>query len=100
MRVDCAVMKAEPVMLGSRSPLRSVKLASKTLPIMLSCRQISPGASSPSAYRQANLALVPVPQGDRSYSLPGQSTKFRLFKPGAGEGLWSSIWSISAPCAP
>ncbi len=39
---------------------------SKTLPMMLSCRQISPSFSLPSAARQASLALVPVPQGERS----------------------------------
>ena len=37
-----------------------------TLPTMLSCRQTWPGSSLPSAARQANFALVPVPQGERS----------------------------------
>ncbi len=33
-------------------------------------------ASLPSAASTRSLALVPVPQGERSYALPGQSTKF------------------------
>jgi hypothetical protein len=36
------------------------------------------GLSLPSAARQASLALVPVPQGERSQAFPGQSTKLRL----------------------
>ena len=43
-----------------------------------SCRQTAPSASLPSANKQAILALVPVPQGERSYALPGQSTKHLL----------------------
>ena len=39
---------------------------SKTLPMRLSWRQTSPSFSFPSAARQASLALVPVPQGERS----------------------------------
>src|SRR5580692_1311653 len=83
--VTCAV----PVMEGTISPLsRSCqrKLASKVLPIKLSCIQTAPSASLPSAARQASLALVPVPHGDRSYALPGQSTKFRLWPPGRSAG--------------
>ncbi len=49
-----------------------------TLPSTLSCVHSSPSASLPSAARHASFALVPVPQGDRSQALPGQSTKFRL----------------------
>ena len=41
-------------------------VTSNTLPTTLSCRQLSPSASRPSAYRQATFALVPVPHGDRS----------------------------------
>ena len=33
---------------------------------MLACTQVWPSASLPSAARQASLALVPVPQGERS----------------------------------
>ena len=38
----------------------------KTLPITLSWRHGAPGASLPSAARQASFALVPVPHGERS----------------------------------
>src|ERR1700722_14948775 len=100
MSVDSAVMKAAPVMLGNSFASRMAMRPSKTLPITLSWRQTWPGAIRPSAYRQASLALVPVPQGERSYSLPGQSTKFRPSTPGVSEGPWSSMWSISAPSAP
>ena len=40
--------------------------ALKVLPMMLSCTQVAPSASLPSAARQASLALVPVPHGERS----------------------------------
>ena len=36
------------------------------------------GFNMPSAYKQASLAEVPVPQGERSYCLPGHNTKFWL----------------------
>ena len=36
-------------------------------------------------------AQVPVPQGERSYALPGQSTKLRLSAPGTVAGPKSSI---------
>ena len=71
--------------------------ASNTLPVTLSCRHGSPGRSFPSACRQASFALVPVPHGERSYALPGHSTKLRLSSPGTGEGANSSTWSTSAP---
>src|SRR5690242_6509425 len=73
---------------------------SKTLPTMLSCFHTSPSRSLPSAYRQAILALVPVPQGDRSYALPGHSTKFLLSTPDRCDRPYSSTWSISAPPLP
>ena len=60
---------AVPVMLGITTPDsigRLDAIPSKTLPMMLSCRQTSPGFSLPSATRQASFALVPVPQGERS----------------------------------
>lgn len=37
--------------------------------MMLSCSQVSPSASLPSAARQASLALVPVPHGERAARL-------------------------------
>ena len=43
---------------------------------------------------------MPVPQGERSYALPGQSTKFLLSAPGTVGGPNSSMWSISAPPVP
>ena len=51
------------------------------LPMIDSTTCSSPSASSPSAARQASFALVPVPHGERSYALPGQSTKFRETPP-------------------
>ena len=36
------------------------------------------GDNRSSAARQASLALVPVPQGERSYAAPGHRTKFLL----------------------
>ena len=38
----------------------------ESLPRILACRQVSPSANFPAACRQANFALVPVPQGERS----------------------------------
>src|SRR5678815_2386418 len=96
--VASAVTCAEPVMNGAISPVRRSHQryrAENTLPITLSCTQTSPSASFPSAARQASLALVPVPHGDRSYALPGHSTKLRLFAPLAAEGTNISTWSTS-----
>src|SRR5262249_10128200 len=61
-----AATQAEPVIRGmTRSPAMRTD-PSKTLPITLSCRQTWPSVSLPSATRQASLALVPVPHGERS----------------------------------
>src|ERR1700689_2852082 len=49
MRVDSEVIKAVPVMLGITFLSCNRTWPSKTLPMMLSCRQTSPGARSPSA---------------------------------------------------
>ena len=46
------------------------------------------------------MALVPVPQGDRSYSPPGHNTKERASIPGRGLRSINSMWSISAPSLP
>src|SRR5580704_4790101 len=73
---------------------------SKNVPRIPSWIQISPGASFPSAYRQAILALVPVPHGERSKDAPGQSTKFREELPGDRGGAKNSMWSIRAPPSP
>src|SRR5690606_39036887 len=71
----------------------------KRLPTTLSCSLGAPGGSAASAARQAGLALVPVPHGERSYALPGQSTNERASAPSA-PGANSSTWSISAPPVP
>src|SRR5262249_42504491 len=65
-RTPSEVRNAEPLRLGSSLPSSTRIRPSKTLPTMLSCRHTCPGRSLPSAYRQASLALVPVPQGERS----------------------------------
>jgi len=54
-------------------------LASATDPnqtYVVTSTQVSPGCNFPSAARHASFALVPVPQGERSYALPGHCTKF------------------------
>src|SRR5262245_14803283 len=66
IRVDSAVTNADPVIRGMILPSVTRTDPSNTLPTTLSCRQASPGRSLPSAYRQASLALVPVPHGERS----------------------------------
>src|SRR6185503_18913586 len=92
--VASAVTKARPVRRGITRPSASTSYeASKTLPVMLSCRHTSPGAKAPSAWRQASFALVPVPQGERSYAPPGQRTKLREDTPGVGDGANSATWS-------
>src|SRR5687768_1653249 len=68
---------AVPVMVGIILPSTSSTVPSKMLPVMLSWRHVVPGANFPSAKRHAIFALVPVPQGERSYALPGQRTKLR-----------------------
>ena len=88
-----AFTKALPVITGSilpaaRSSQRNLPV--NVLPMMLSWIHASPSASLPSAARQASFALVPVPQGERSYALPGQSTKFREFACAATGGPKSS----------
>src|ERR1035438_3427213 len=80
---------SSPLPLGEGSGVR-LPQASKVLPTILSCRQICPACNLPSAIRQAILALVPVPHGERSYALPGQSTKFRLWAAGSRGGPNSS----------
>src|SRR5690348_2207753 len=65
-RFASALTNAEPLMLGCTCPSRTLILPSNTLPTMLSCFHTWPSSSLPSAYRQASLALVPVPHGDRS----------------------------------
>src|SRR5205823_5584925 len=99
-RVASAVTNADPVIRGMTLPSATRTDPSKTLPTTLSCRQTSPGRSFPSAYRQANLALVPVPHGERSYALPGQRTKLRLSALGCRGGPNNSMWSIRPPSAP
>ena len=64
-----ALTWAVPVTVGAMVPAaRSIhsKRPVKRLPRMLSWIQGWPAASFPSAARQASLALVPVPQGERS----------------------------------
>ena len=95
--VDSALTYAVPRIRGRTRPSTIRTEPSKMLPMMLSCRQTSPSRSLPSALKHASLALVPVPQGERSYALPGQRTKFLLSAPGTLGGPKSSIWSISAP---
>src|SRR6202030_2194364 len=75
--VASPVMCASPVIVGYTTPSTTSTLPVKTLPTMLSWRHSCPGRNLPSAYRQASLALVPVPHGERSYALPGQRTKLR-----------------------
>src|SRR6185312_3816548 len=87
----CEFTKAEPVMLGYTRPSITLTLHSNTLPTMLSCRHTSPSRNFPSAKRHASFALVPVPQGERSYALPGHKTKFLLFTPGSSEGANNSM---------
>src|ERR1700733_5683204 len=75
---DSPVIQALPRMVGRTRPsLQSSMLPSKTVPRIPSCLQICPAASLPSACRQAILALVPVPHGERSNDAPGQSTRLR-----------------------
>src|SRR5689334_9684996 len=90
IKSDSAVMKADPLILGWTTLSITFTRPSKTLPTMLSCRHTSPALSFPSANRHASFALVPVPQGERSYALPGQSTKFLLSTPASCEGAKSS----------
>src|SRR6185369_3785883 len=97
--VDSAMRCARPVMTGRMPPSGAGRYdASKRLPRTLSCTHTSSGASRPSAARQASLALVPVPHGERSHALPGQSTKLRLSAPSAGTN--SSTWSMASPSGP
>src|SRR5262249_46161348 len=84
--IASAVTNVEPVMRGITLPPSTRAVPSKMLPTMLSCRQTSPSRSLRSATRQASLALVPVPQGERSYAPPGQSTKLRLCAVGSRGG--------------
>ena len=83
------VTYAAPVMCGS-TPSRCcpsmVNEASNVVPITLSCRQISPGCNFSLAARQASYALMPVPQGERSYARPGHNTKLRLSSIGPDAG--------------
>src|SRR5262249_17259581 len=68
-RVASPVTWAVPVISGTTRPAAALsrrKRPSKTLPMTLSWRHTAPGASLPSASRQASFALVPVPQGERS----------------------------------
>src|SRR5262249_36505926 len=61
--------KARPRIRGEILPAASsihVNDPVKMLPMMLSWTHNAPDASFPSAARHASLALVPVPQGDRS----------------------------------
>src|SRR4249920_348648 len=74
-----AVTHACPTIVGTTWPASISIEPSNTLSVMLSCSQVSPARNLPSACRHASLALVPVPQGERSYALPGHSTKFRLW---------------------
>src|SRR5882672_6582218 len=66
--VASAVMCAAPVIVGKMTPSATSTVPVKTLPTMLSCRHGCPGRNLPSSYRQASLALVPVPHGERSYA--------------------------------
>src|SRR6478609_3763558 len=61
-----AITWAVPEIVGTILSPCSRYRALKVLPTMLSCTHSSPGASLPSAARHASLALVPVPQGERS----------------------------------
>src|SRR5262249_51176478 len=90
IKSDSAVMKADPLIRGWTTLSITVTRPSKTLPTMLSWRHTSPSLSFPSATRHASFALVPVPQGERSYALPGQSTKFLLSTPASCDGAKSS----------
>jgi len=57
-------------------------------------------SSFASAARHASFALVPVPQGERSYALPGQRTKLRESRQELVGGPNNSIWSTSGkPCS-
>ncbi len=79
-RVASALTWAVPVMVGEMMPAdwsTHWYRAENRLPIRLSWIHSWSGASLPEAARQASLALVPVPQGERSQALPGQRTKLR-----------------------
>ena len=75
---------ARPVIVGMTPPSTWRYRPTKIVPTIDSCRQTWPSASLPSAARQASFALVPVPQGERSYWPPGHSTKLR---PSARRGI-------------
>ena len=84
------VIQARPRTVGNTPPSTISTDPLNTLPTILSCLHVSPGRNLPSAARQAILALVPVPHGDRSYSRPGHSTKLRLSAAGFVDGPNSS----------
>ena len=79
---------ARPEIVGTMRPvdasLSHRKRASNVLPNHAFLPPRISGQKSSSAARHASFALVPVPQGERSYSAPGQSTKLRLSHPAWG----------------
>src|SRR5262249_4347824 len=95
--VASAVTNARPRTSGITPPSPTVPRAATRLPMTLSWRHHCPSASLPSAIRQATLALVPVPHGERSYALPGQRTKLRASASAPPGEPKSSMWSISPP---
>src|SRR5262249_50661539 len=98
--VASPVTYACPPTVGTTRSPSTRTVPRNTVPRMPSCRHTCPSRSLPSATRQASLALVPVPHGERSYALPGQRTKFRPWADGSRGGPTSSMWSISPPSAP
>src|SRR6185437_13244793 len=73
----CAMTKAVPLIRGNTPCTPGWYSPSNTVPRMPAWRHTCPGARLPAAAMQASLALVPVPQGERSYAIPGHNTKLR-----------------------
>ncbi len=102
MIVDVPLTQADPVMDGVILfwLVIVLKVPVKVVFRMPACIQVCPGDNLPSAWRQAILADVPVPHGERSYSAPGQRTKFLLSECWSVGGLKTSTWSTGCPSSP